>query len=116
MSGFALEGGATSPIETLGLGLLCCDPREGNIFPNSGVAAEDWVRFSGWEDPKEPGGWVEGNVTSGAGAGQWLGNWGGAFFGNGDLPTDHPSAFVGTFGAYNAIQGSIAGAFGAHKQ
>ena len=109
VSGFALENGAAAPLSTLNLRSVSYRDNSGaqNIFPtyNTGVADGE---------PTIPGGWVEGNTSGGDGA--WSGVWGGQFFGNGASATDHPSAFAGTFGAVHASQGSLAGAFGAHKQ
>ena len=105
VSGLALENGAAAPLSTLNLRSVSYRDDSGaqNIFPANNAGTSPI-----------PGGWVVGNTSDGDGA--WSGVWGGQFFGNGASATDHPSAFAGTFGAVHASQGSLAGAFGAHKQ
>ena len=105
VGGFALESDNAAPLSALNLGSVSFRDGSGaqNIFPTYDSVASPI-----------PGGWVVGNTSGGDGA--WSGVWGGQFFGNGASATDHPSAFAGTFGAVHASSGSIAGAFGAHKQ
>ena len=59
---------------------------------------------------------IVGAVSGGPSAdAPWKGEWGAAFFGNGAIPSAHPTGVAGTFGATDGNSG-IAGSFGAHKQ
>ena len=72
------------------------------------------------------GGFVEGHVrgrTGGdTGDGDWYGRWNAKLFGNGAVPTDHPTSVGGVFSAYeldypgDESDRGLSGAFGAHRQ
>ena len=122
VSGFALENGAAAPLSNLHLRSVSYSYilDVGHRIRNHVTVSADNI-FPDYTGVTIPGSWVEGWAHDGEGMseeerGEWSGVWGGQFFGNGESATDHPSAFAGTFGAVHPSQGSIAGAFGAHKQ
>ena len=68
------------------------------------------------ESEAQPGGWIQGRTSASFGSETWGGHWSGAFFGNGVVPTDHPTSIAGTFGATNYNGSGLTGSFGAYRQ
>ena len=70
-----------------------------------------------WRD--NPDAWLGGHVLglteADVGGTSWSGIWNGAFFGDGDSPTDHPTSIAGTFMATDYQTGGLTGGFGAHN-
>lgn len=68
-----------------------------------------------------PGGHVGGATEANVAGEDWYGQWYGVFYGNGALPTDHPTSVAGVFGTsmwndYNRSGNGLTGSFGAHRQ
>ena len=103
----SLQSGAPSPLEEIGL---------------SSEHWIDWIPGAQEHNIREDPPWNVGAAIAGGETVGWIeaegwdGYWAGLFAGNGNTPTDHPSAFAGTFTATRDNEESFAGSFGAHKE